>query len=216
MTAETLEGLYAPDIDSIEASELASHAKRRMDTSEARSLLVLDDGRLVGIIRRNSLLKLSTQELERPVVDFMSPDVPKISHNQSIEEARATVGDDINIAQVPVVNDNGDIVGVIERQRLHTAAHEGGTTHDSSHVASRIPVEEGMTVNDAEGSKLGTLAEADFKADGDIEFLFVEHGLVFKHQKRLPGDVVRGVEDGDLVLAISKMEFDMIRDIDDE
>jgi CBS domain-containing protein len=216
MTAETLEGLYAPEVDSIGSTEPASHAKRRMDTSEVRSLLVMDEGRLLGIIRRNSLLNLSIDELERPVADFMSHDVPKISHNQSVEEARAAIGDDINIAQVPVIDDNGEIVGVIERQQLHTASHHGGTTHDPDHVPARIPVEDGMTVKDASGSNLGKLAEADFKSDGNVEFMIIEHGLIFKKQKRLPGDLIKGVEGGDLHLSIDSTEFGMMKDIDED
>jgi CBS domain-containing protein len=216
MTASTLEELYAPEIDSITSTEPASHAKRRMDTSEARSLLVIDEGRLVGIIRRNALIKESHESLERPVADFMSTDVPKFRHDQSPKEAHDSLSGDINTEQVPVLDEEGNLVGVVNRSAL-TGAMEpvGGTTH-GEHVASQLPLEDGMTVRDSEGSKLGTLAEGDFKADGGVEFVIIEHGLVFKKQKRLPGDTIRGVEDGELVLAISSLEFGMIKDLDED
>jgi CBS domain-containing protein len=216
MTASTLEELFAADIDSISSTEPAIHAKRRMDTSEARSLLVIDEGRLVGIIRRNTLIKESHDSLERPVADFMSTDVPKFRRDQSPREAHDSLSGDINTEQVPVLDEDGNLVGVVNRNAL-TGAMEpvGGTTH-GEHAPSQFPLEDGMTVKDADGSKLGTLAEADFKADGGVEFLIVEHGLVFKKQKRLPGDVISGVEDGDLVLAIGSTEFGMIKDLDED
>jgi CBS domain-containing protein len=217
MSVSTLDELFAQDVDSIGSSEPASHAKRRMDTNETRSLLVVDNERLIGILRRNTLLKVSDAELEQPVSAFMTEDVPKVSRTQSVHDAHASLGGDINIEQVPVLDENGNLVGVINRGDLVAAATPtGGSTADSGSTAARIPVEEGMTVKDSTGSKLGTLKEATFKTDGNIEFMVVEHGMIFKSHKQMPGDVVDRVEDGDLILAISSTEFGMIKDLEED
>ncbi|MEX2425489.1 MAG: CBS domain-containing protein, partial [Thermomicrobiaceae bacterium] len=212
-----LEELFAPEADSIASTDPASHARRRMDTNETRSLLVIDEGRLLGIVRRNALINESPSSLERPVSEFMSTDVPTVTRDQSVNDAHDKLDGDINTEQIPVVDGNGSIVGVINRSDL-TGAMEpvGGSTVDGGPTASRMPVENGMTVKDSEGSNLGSVAEADFEVDGDIEFLVVEHGMIFKKKKRLPGETVRGVEDGDLHLAISSREFGMVKDLEDD
>jgi CBS domain-containing protein len=217
MSVHTLRDLFAADIDSIDRSEPVSHAKRRMDTNESRSLLVVDGDQLVGIVKRNDLLKLDGVDQERPVGDFMDPNVPKVTEDHTVEQAHASLGGDINIEQVPVLDHDGNLIGVVNRGDLTAeSTAPGGSTDDGTAAASRLPLEEGMDVKDSEGSKLGSLAQADFTASGEVEFILVEHGMIFKNQKRLPGDVVRGVEDGDLVLAISSTEFGMIKDIGEE
>jgi CBS domain-containing protein len=215
MATETLSELLTGEVDSIGASEHAVLAKRRMDTMVTRSLLVTEGDQVVGIVRRNTLIDKSDAELERPVAEFMTRDFPTFRKDQSPQEAHDSLAGDINTEQIPVLDEQGAFIGVVNRNQL-TGAMEpvGGTTH-GEHAVSQLPLEDGMTVKDADGSKLGTLAEGDFKADGGVEFIIVEHGMVFKHQKRLPGDVVNRVEDGDLILSITSTEFSMINDIDD-
>jgi CBS domain-containing protein len=216
MATETLSELVTTEVDSIDANEPASHARRRMDTMETRSLLVMEGNELVGIVRRNALIDRTEGELERPVNVFMSREFPTFRQNQSPNEAHDALEGDINTEQIPVLDEEGKFIGVVNRNQL-TGAMEpvGGTTHDE-HVPAQLPLEDGMTVKDSEGSNLGDLAEGDFKADGGVEFIIVEHGLIFKKQKRLPGDVVDRVEDGDLILSITSTEFSMINDIDDD
>lgn len=217
MSVKSLDELLAPEIDSIEATEPASHARRRMDTNETRSLLVLEENRLAGIIRRNTLLDVNSADLERPVAEFMSRDVPKFRRDQSVQEAHDSLGGDINTEQVPVIDENGEMIGVINRNSL-TGAMEpvGGSTQDGAEPIAQLPLENGMTVKASDGSSLGSLSEGDFKADGGVEFIIVEHGLVFKKHKRLPGDLVKGVDDGDLIVNMTSTEFGMISDMDDE
>lgn len=218
MSVHSLDDLFAPTVESIGSTEPASHAKRRMDTSEARSLLVVDNGHLVGIIKRNSLLKASDAELERPVADHMDSTVPTVTRTQSVEEAHASLGGDINIEQVPVLDESGQLVGVVNRSSLTeaSAASRGASTAAAADPVNRAPVHEGMTVKDSSGSNLGTLKEADFKANGDVEFMVIEHGLIFKKQKRLPGELVRSIEGDELHLALDSNEFGMMKDIGEE
>jgi CBS domain-containing protein len=217
MADKTLDQLFAPDVDSIESGEPASHAKRRMDTNETRSLLVVDDGQLIGLIRRNSLLKISDEELEKPVSEFMTRDVPQVKQSQSVEDAHASLGGDINIEQVPVLDENGSLVGVVNRPDLAAASASAATPYGGDNPpADRIPVEQGMTVKDSTGSKLGEVAEVNFQADGGVEFLTIEHGLIFKKQKKFPGEVVDRVEGDELLLAISSTEFGMVKDLGEE
>lgn len=217
MAANTLDELFAEEVDSIEASEMTSHARRRMDTNETRSLLVVENGQLVGIIKRNALLDLSDDQMEKPAGEFMSKDVPRIQRSQSIEEAHAALGGDINIEQVPVLDESGNLVGVINRSDLVAARSQTpSASPGEAPPTERIPVEKGMTVKDSDGSKLGDVAEVSFATDGGVEFLTIEHGLIFKKQKQFPGEVVDRVEGDELLLRITSLEFGMVKDLGEE
>ncbi len=217
MSVSTLDELYAAEVDSIESSEPTSHARRRMDTNETRSLLVVDNGALIGIIKRNALLNLSDEEFEKPVSEFMSSDVPSVQNTQSAQEAYEALGGDINVEQVPVVDENGSLVGVINRSDLVAASADTPTASPGeAPPADRMPVEKGMSVKDSDGSKLGEVAEVSFAANGGVEFLTIEHGLIFKKQKQFPGEIVDRVEDGDLLLRITSQEFGMVKDLGED
>lgn len=218
MDATRIDEVMTDEVNYMEAHEPASHAKRRMDTNELRSLLVVEDDRPVGMIQWNRLRRASDDELTQPVSVFITTDFPTIRQGESIEEVNSRVHQDINVDQVPVVSDSGTMVGGVNRNQLALSAEPAGGTTDESGEPPRqsVPVHEGMTVKDSHGSKLGSLTEAEFKTDGGVEFLIVEHGLLFKHQKRLPGDLIKDVQEDDVLLAIDSQEFGMMQNVGEE
>jgi CBS domain-containing protein/sporulation protein YlmC with PRC-barrel domain len=204
--------------EDISPDEPAKDAKRRMEAGELRSILVLEGNRPVGLIQRRQLLNRDHDELERPVSTYMLTNFPKIREGQSLEEVAPQLGHDINIEQYPIVNESGELVGVVHRDELspyHSAGATGGTLHDApNHEVGAV--HEGMKVKDASGSSLGKLKDASFQTDGGVEFFIVEHGLIFKKEKQLPGDLIQAIDGDDVTLKISSTEFDMMRDIGDE
>lgn len=218
MESTRIDEMMADEVNYMESHEPASHAKRRMDTNELRSLLVVENDRPVGLLQWNRLRKASNNELDQPVSVFMTTDFPTIQQGESIEEVNRRVHQDINVEQVPVVSETGSLVGAINRSRLALSAEPaGGTTDESGEPPRRtVDVHEGMTVKDSHGSRLGSLAEAEFKTDGGVEFFIVEHGLLFKNQKRLPGDLIKEVQEDDVLLAIDSQEFGMMQNVGEE
>ena len=81
------------------------------------SLPVVDDGKIMGILHRQSVERASHHGLsEQPVVDFMDPDVVTVSLHDPMD-AVIKIAVDGRRRLVPVV-DNGTLVGVISRSDL--------------------------------------------------------------------------------------------------
>jgi CBS domain-containing protein len=76
-------------------------------------LLVVDDGRLLGILtERDLLLKLERGDVERPVRDLMTPDPEVLSPEDPIVYAlnKMSVG---GFRHVPLLDDAGRPVGIV-------------------------------------------------------------------------------------------------------
>lgn len=216
MEATIVDEVMTGEINMLEEGDPASHARRMMDTNELRSLLVVDNDHPVGLVQWQTLLH--ADDLDRPVSEFMTTDFPTIRQGESIDEVNQRLHQDINIDQVPVVAETGVMVGAVDRRYLGVSSEPtgGSTEEENEPPAGGTPVREGMTVKDSSGSKLGELAEARFKSDGGVEFFVVQHGLIFKNQKRLPGDLIQEIEGDDVLLAIDSQEFGMMSDMGEE
>jgi CBS domain-containing protein len=219
MTASVIDELLLAEVEVIPADDSVRNAKRRMESSALRSLIVIDDNRPVGIIQRTGLLRVEGEELDKPVTEYMITDFPTLRRGDTIPDAQERMGHDVNVEEIPVVSDSGELIGAVHREQLahsSTPASESPGAPGTGPAPELAPVKEGMTVKDASGSKLGSFVEADFNSQGDVEFFVVEHGLIFKKQKRLPGDLIREIEEDDIHLRIDSMEWGMMRDIGDE
>jgi CBS domain-containing protein len=219
MTATVIDELMMSDVERIDADDTVRNAKRRMESNALRSLIVVDETIPVGIIQRTRLLKIGNEEMDRPVTAFMVTDFPTLKRGDTVTDAQQRMGHDVNFEQIPVVSDTGDLVGAVHRERLAHAGTPASATPGASETETSYelaPVREGMTVKDSAGSKLGKLVDADYSSSGNVEFFTVERGLIFKKQKRLPGDLIREIEGDEIQLAIDQMEFGMMRDVGDE
>jgi CBS domain-containing protein len=90
-----------------------AEAVRMMREHRIGCLLVVDDGRLLGILtERDLLLKLEHAGLERPVRDLMTPDPETLSPEDPIAFAlnKMSVG---GFRHVPLVDDAGRPVGIV-------------------------------------------------------------------------------------------------------
>lgn len=220
MTASVIDELLLADAEVIEASDTIRHARRRMEYASLRSLIVIRDNQPIGIVKWPTARKVNQDDMEKPVTDFMASEFPTFRQGQPVNEAQSLLGHDVNIEQIPVVSESGEFVGAVHRETLGRTSEpqsetSGAATPDTEPVQT-APVHEGMSVKDASGSKLGSLVEADFRSDGNVEFFVVEHGLIFKKQKRLPGDLIREIEGDDVQLRIESMEFEMMRNLGEE
>jgi CBS domain-containing protein len=93
--------------------DAVAQAVRMMREHRIGCLLVVEDGRLLGILtERDLLLKLERAGLERPVRDFMTPDPETLSPEDPIAYAlnKMSVG---GFRHVPLVDDAGRPVGIV-------------------------------------------------------------------------------------------------------
>jgi CBS domain-containing protein len=93
--------------------DTVAQAVRMMREHRIGCLLVVDDGRLLGILtERDLLLKLERGDVERPVRDLMTPDPEVLSPEDPIVYAlnKMSVG---GFRHVPLLDDAGRPVGIV-------------------------------------------------------------------------------------------------------
>ena len=97
------------------------HFRGSADVCAGAALVVDGEARLLGIFTDGDLRRLlDSGELERlgsPVADFMGADPKSIHPGALIEEAQRVMQDH-HIDQLPVLDDDGHAVGLIDVQDL--------------------------------------------------------------------------------------------------
>src|SRR5690606_15661023 len=114
-----------PRVVTVTPDTTLSEAARLMETKMIRRLPVMEDGRLVGIVtygdireaQPSAATSLSIWELnyllaKLRIAEIMTRDVITVSQNATIGEA-AKLMLDHQISGLPVVDHNGDLVGII-------------------------------------------------------------------------------------------------------
>lgn len=220
MALETLvRNLIVPDVDTIGPNERVRDARRRMQGESRRSLVVVDDGRPVGVIAWRSIMRESEVSGDEPVLTYMITDFPVFTPDMTIGDARARAAGfgDVDVDHFPVVDEQGRYIGEIDRGHLaHGDTDAAGTSSGRAPDAPvDVPVREGMTVRGSAGKKLGVVSEVLIEPSGQFTAFLVEHGLLSKKHKRIPADTIDRVEGDTVVLAIDKIEFDMLANIED-
>lgn len=217
-TTETsmVSDLVSSDLDTIEPNETVRAAQRRMEAQTLRSLIVTENGNPVGVVKWRGLRQANADDM---VSAHMETVFPVLRSNMLMADASLEIGD-VDFDNIPVVDENGALVGEIPRSSLMQT--EGSAMPVDAVQADDNPVlmslELGQTVVDADGSKLGTLDELIHDtATSRVMQIVVEHGLFRKKHKRVPADTIQAINDGDVVLGITKTEWDFLpEDEDDE
>lgn len=214
--------LVSADINTIEPHETVRSAHRRMESQTLRSLIVIESGRPVGVVKWRDI---RTADGDALVSDFMTTDFPVLTNNMGITDARTHLGD-VDFDNIPVVDDNGQLIGEVPRGAL--IHHETVSTGEDQVTADGMPatamdsgpaadVQADMNVIDAEDSKLGKISEVSSDPTTHrLSHLVIEHGMLRKKHKRVPVDTVSRVEGDTVVLGITKLEFDFLADIEDQ
>jgi CBS-domain-containing membrane protein len=214
--------LVSADVNTIEPHETVRSAQRRMESQTLRSLIVVDGDRPVGVIKWRDI---RTTDGEALISDHMTRDFPVLISSMGVVDARAHLGD-VDFDHIPVVDENGQLVGEVPRGSL--VHHETATAGEDRVTADGMPIrgadtghaaniQADMDVVDAEGHKLGKVTEVSSDPTTHrMSHVIIEHGLLRKKHKRVPVDTVTRFDDDNVVLGITKMEFDFLADIEDQ
>ena len=210
--------LVTETVDTITPDETVTVAKRRMESQTARSLIVVESDRPVGIIQWRGLNRHQGDTLIREV---MQTTFPILKADMPVEEVRGYLADlDIDVDHLPVVDDSGTLIGEVPRGMITkmevatSAATEqviAGPEEDRDTPA--VHLEQGMKVVGALGKSIGTVDEVDLNSEGRIAHFTVKYGLLGRHAKRLPADVIRAVNDDTVELSLDQIEFKMLADV---
>ncbi len=222
VTSAYVGDLMIPEVDTIAPGELVVVAKRRMESQGSRSLIVVEDDRPVGVVQWRGLAR---QDGNVPIADVMMTEIPVLRADMTVDEVREQISRmDVDLDHLPVVDAAGALIGEVPRGAItkgETATGEATQKVVSGPEADRdrlqaIHLEQGMKVVGAAGNKLGTVDQVDLNADGNIAHFTVKHGLITKHVKRLPADVIAHVQGDEVRLNIDQTEFKMLADLGDE
>jgi CBS domain-containing protein len=100
----------------VDANSSVLDAVRRMVEFNVGSLLVTDDGRDIGIVTERDYLRRVTlegrDERETPVREIVSSPLVVVTPQTTVEECMALMTDR-RIRHVPVVGDDGEVVGLV-------------------------------------------------------------------------------------------------------
>lgn len=218
----SIRDLIMPDVDTIHPDDTVVAAKRRMEAQTIRSLLVVEDDRPVGVVRWRVINSADGSMLIRDVMEANVPTIPVDSSMDSIGGLFS--GADVDYDRLPVVDENGVLVGELPRgavTKRGVATEEATRPLQSMSEADEVAtepalhIERGMNVIGADDDKLGTVDDVELNAEGAISGFTVKHGLLGRHSKRLPVDVIVGTRDKDLLVTIGNTEFKMLADIED-
>jgi len=220
-TASVVGDLVTVTTETISPDESVTVARRRMESQTTRSLIVVEDDKPVGIVQWRLLAR---QESGTTVRDVMLTEVPVLRSDMTVEQLRGEWSSlDVDLDHLPVVDDSGSLIGEVARgaitksETITTGATEQVVSGpDQDRAVPTIRLEQGMNVMGASGKKLGTVDEVDLNPDGNISHFTVKYGMLGRHAKRLPADVINGVSDGAVNLALDQLEFKMLADVGED
>jgi CBS domain-containing protein len=123
-----------PEPGTLEASASAQEAGERLSDPAVRAVLVCDDGRLVGVITRKTLVQeiVATGRDPRatPVGSIAEPPLFTIDAGLDLDEAFHAL-EEHDLERVPVVED-GRLVGVLSRSVLRRRLAEDEPPSDGT------------------------------------------------------------------------------------
>jgi predicted transcriptional regulator/sporulation protein YlmC with PRC-barrel domain len=210
--------LVTASLETITPDETVTVAKRRMESQTARSLIVVEAERPVGIIQWRGLNRHDGDTLIREV---MQTAFPVLTADMPVSEVRGQLSElDVDLDHLPVVDQTGALIGEVPRgliTKMEVATSSATDQVISGPEADRdtpaLHLQQGMKVIGAAGNKLGTVDEVDLNPDGKIAHFTVKYGMLGRHSKRLPADVIRSVDGDSVNLSLDQMEFKMLADV---
>lgn len=200
----------------IAADEPVQSAIPQFELETTRSLILIDGTGPIGVLTRRRINEMSDAERQQPARDFVI-DVPVLEQSQTVGEARSQIAAiDFDADRLPVVNTDGMLVGVINRETLlreaDTSVTDRGTVQLPGNAVGEIY--SGMEVRGSGDGKLGKVDKVVVER-GQVSSFTIEHGLLGRHHKRVTADHVAAVESDTLRLDFDKTEFGFLSDIED-
>jgi CBS domain-containing protein/sporulation protein YlmC with PRC-barrel domain len=205
----------------IDADHLVAAARQRMQGAmNVKSLIVVQGGRPVGLVRYNDIAIETAPGAT--VAEIMVPEVPAVRADQSLADL-AGVMTEYDIDRLPVVDTGGALVGEVPRDALTLATTTGSEAATSQETLSGAQsgattpvfnVRADMAVVGAGGGKIGTVKEVISDAlSGGLTHVVVRTGLIFSKDKAIPADLIDGVEGDEVCLKVDKSEVDILPDL---
>ena len=129
MAHQTVQEAMTSNPMAITPETTAQESAQLMKTEDVGSLPIVEDGRLVGVITDRDLAVRAVAEgrgAETPVAEIASKDLVTIDPQQSLEEAARLMAEH-QVRRLPVVEEDGRLVGVLAQADVAQAGHDSLT-----------------------------------------------------------------------------------------
>jgi len=122
---QTIQEVMTRDVQTISTQDTVQRAAQLMDELNVGAIPVVDVGKLVGMVTDRDITVRSVAIGQDPastrVNDVMSTDVRTCTVEQSVEGVLAQMAD-VQIRRVPVVDGNGQVIGIVSLGDVVTKA----------------------------------------------------------------------------------------------
>ncbi len=126
---KSIQEAMTPDPTTIEPGTPAREAARTMKAEDVGALPIVEDGRLVGVVTDRDLairLLAEGKDADTPVGQIASKDVVTVDPQQTLEEAARLMAEH-QIRRIPIVEEDGRLVGILAQADLAETGHDGLT-----------------------------------------------------------------------------------------
>jgi len=133
----TVDAWMTRDVVTVEASSTLGHAARLIASQMVSCVIVLEEGRPVGIVTERDIAvcaavqaRVSIEDV--PIEEVMGKPLIGVSPRDTLREALRRV-ERLHIRHVPVLDEKGDLAGILtQSDLLHAFAEMGARAPESS------------------------------------------------------------------------------------
>ena len=126
----TLADVMRPEVIEVAPEDTLGEVAERMVAAKVGAVVVKDYGKLIGILTERDLLQAMAERVhtsDARVRQWMTADPITATAEMEVEEA-AQVMLDNGFRHLPVIDENGAVLGVVSLRRVVAAAQSAGTT----------------------------------------------------------------------------------------
>lgn len=207
-----------PATGTVPPTEPLHRIRHLMEADELPSVIVADENRPVGVIRRSDIRDANGIPNVCLARDIMLAGCPTLKLDSRASEAYASL-DLADLDRLPVVNARGELVGVVLLAALLETMDGLADMHASFNrptarqTRRAFTVRPGMKVFSMDGMQMG-LVDRMFLDDGTVTGFMVAYGLLGRKHKYLNFHVVDHLKDETILLSIDSEHFRSLPDMD--
>ncbi|MFW5986007.1 MAG: HutP family protein [Halanaerobiales bacterium] len=110
-----VEDIMTEEVITVDVEATITEAEKLLSINNIGRLVVKDGEEIAGIITDGDLMV--EHDLDAPIKDFISPDIITIREKATVQEAARVLSDN-HIGGCPVLNENGDLVGIVAAEDI--------------------------------------------------------------------------------------------------
>jgi sporulation protein YlmC with PRC-barrel domain len=215
---QPITSLVEPPLMAVDMNVPSTVVVRRLEEEGNHTAIVTDQGKPVGMIRLATARAEAAED--RMVGQLTVESLPVVlPHTATVEDAISM--NTANVDRLPVVDENGVLVGELPRTKI--AAVGLGEGDEVAVVAERLGNEVPMTIKagqevvGSDGGHIGTVKDVVVEVNtGRVGHIVIQEGKLFKKDRKVPVDLINPeMTDDSVHLKVDKTDIDRLGDVSD-